>query len=51
MITVSSFGESEINLKFILAYKDGSARSGVLSSDVGRNLLVAGAGFEPSVSG
>jgi hypothetical protein len=45
MITVASFGESGIYLKFILAHEDGTTRSSMVSSGVGRNLLVAGAGF------
>ena len=35
-------------LASILAYANDTAQSGVLSSSVGRVLLVAGAGFEPA---
>jgi len=50
MITVASFGESGIYLKFILAHEDGTTRSSMVSSGVGRNLLVAGAGFPQDTS-
>ena len=45
MITVASFGESEIYLKVILAYANDTAQGSVVSSGVGRVRLVAGAGF------
>ena len=45
-------GRSEVvlhgALASILAYANDTAQSGVLSNDVGRVLLVAGVGFEPT---
>ena len=45
MITVASFGEPEIYLASILANASDRTQTGVVSSGVGRVLLVAGAGF------